>query len=48
MFDFYTAHKMSQEEFEEIVVDVSLKAEQTINAYGSIRVHVKETTLEAD
>ncbi len=48
LLDLYTSHKMTQEEFEAHVLEWALKQEQTINTFGNIRVHVKETEQQAD
>lgn len=47
-FDFYTSHPLTKEQFEAAIIEWSLKMEQTLNQYGTIRVHVKESKEEAD
>ena len=47
-FDFYTSHPVEKEKFEAAVIEWCLKMEQTLNQYGTIRVHVKETEQEAE
>lgn len=48
IFDFYTSHLMTKDEFDKHIIEWSLVSEQTLNKYGEIRVHVKETEQEAD
>ena len=49
IFDFYTASpKGTEEDFINAVLEYSLQTEQTINKYGDIRVHVKESKEEAE
>ena len=48
VLDFYTSHKMTAAQFEMIVTDKACEAEQLINSYGKIRVHVKFSDQEAE
>ena len=48
IFDFYTSHDMTEEQFINHCLHYCLQSEQTINKYGNIRVHVKETEDEAE
>ncbi len=48
LFDFYTSHPFEKEKFDSAVIEWCLKMEQTLNKYGTIRVHVKETEQEAE
>ncbi len=48
IFDFYTSHKMTEEKFNELIIEWCLKQEQDINAYSRFRCHVKETDQQAD
>jgi hypothetical protein len=48
IFDFYTSHQMTKENFDKFILEWSLSTEQILNTFGNIRVHVKETEEEAD
>lgn len=48
IFDFYTSHPMTREDFEKSLIEWAMKEEQILNAHGNIRVHVKETTQQPD
>lgn len=48
IFDFYTSHPMTKEQFEKLLIEWSLREEQRLNAFGKIRVHVKETDQQAE
>lgn len=49
VFDFYTSFStMTKEDFEKDILEWCLEMEQTLNKYGHIRVHVKETEQEAE
>lgn len=48
LFDFYTSHPMSKEAFDKSLTEWCLREEQRLNAFGKIRVHVKETDQEAE
>lgn len=48
IFDFYTSHPMTKRSFDKSIIEWSLREEQRLNAFGKIRVHVKETKQQAD
>lgn len=48
IFDFYTSHPMTKEAFDKSLLELALREEQRLNAFGKIRVHVKETKQEAE
>lgn len=48
IFDFYTSYPMTKEQFDYSLIKWCLREEQRLNAFGKIRVHIKETEQEAD
>jgi len=48
LFDFYTSHTMSKDEFDSFVVEWCNEQEIKCNNFGRIRLHVKETKQRAD